>query len=252
MWKGNISLSHHVRRKTRSFWHWAAALLAAGLVCGAACLQQVTARLPSVAQPAPVIVSQPVASAPKHTTPPPPGQAATRPAVSPTPPRYPVERVAPGSPVGPDFDWTQPTGGPYPELQGDEDLWIDASLSLQRVYVMDGQTPIYTMITSSGGPDTPTPTGTYSIQNRGLWFYNAACQEGAQYWVSWDGWGNYLFHTVAMDADRNVIPSAAAALGSAASHGCFRLTISDARWIYDHIPQGTRVVIQYGPNPAAV
>ena len=33
-------------------------------------------------------------------------------------------------------------------------------------------------------------------------------------------------------------------LGRKASHGCIRLKIDDAKWIYDNCPYGTTVVIQ--------
>lgn len=147
--------------------------------------------------------------------------------------------------VGASFNWVQPTGGLYPSIKNDHSLWIHASLSQQRIYTMNGNSLIYTMITSSGIPNAKdyTPTGTYYIQNRGLWFYNSEDQEGAQYWVSWKGWGDYLFHTVPMNAEQQVIPSVAEELGVPASHGCFHLTIDDAKWIYDHIPMGAKVVI---------
>ena len=32
-------------------------------------------------------------------------------------------------------------------------------------------------------------------------------------------------------------------LGINASHGCIRLTLTNAKWIYDNIPRGTKVVI---------
>lgn len=32
-------------------------------------------------------------------------------------------------------------------------------------------------------------------------------------------------------------------LGINASHGCVRLNINHAKWIYDHIPRGTKVVV---------
>ncbi|HAH78565.1 MAG TPA: L,D-transpeptidase, partial [Ruminococcaceae bacterium] len=33
-------------------------------------------------------------------------------------------------------------------------------------------------------------------------------------------------------------------LGEPASHGCIRLPVEDAKWIYDNIPEGTKVVIE--------
>ena len=32
-------------------------------------------------------------------------------------------------------------------------------------------------------------------------------------------------------------------LGINASHGCVRLNINNAKWIYDNIPRGTKVVV---------
>ncbi|GMA48750.1 hypothetical protein GCM10025857_01070 [Alicyclobacillus contaminans] len=166
-----------------------------------------------------------------------------RPAKAPSLP--PSQRIPYDTPVGRGFDWSAPTGGPYPDIRNDHNLWIDASLSQQRIRIMNGNRVIYTMITSSGldGPNTYTPTGTYYIQNRGTWFYEPRFHEGAEYWVSWKGWGQYLFHTVPMDANHHILPTDAARLGVKDSHGCFHLTIADAKWIYDNIPTGTKVVI---------
>ena len=34
-----------------------------------------------------------------------------------------------------------------------------------------------------------------------------------------------------------------AKLGQPASHGCVRLTVADAQWFYDQVPDGTLVTI---------
>jgi lipoprotein-anchoring transpeptidase ErfK/SrfK len=159
---------------------------------------------------------------------------------------YPAETLSIGKAVGPNFDWTKPSDGPYPTITKQDHISIDCSISEQRVRILNDNKVIYTMITSSGmdGADSQTPTGTYYIQpERGTWFYNQNEKEGAEYWVSWKDHGIFLFHSVAMDENKHVIPSEAAKLGTKASHGCFRLTISDAKWIYDNIPTGTKVVV---------
>ncbi|WP_157090839.1 L,D-transpeptidase [Heyndrickxia acidicola] len=144
-------------------------------------------------------------------------------------------------------NWNKPSGGPYPTLTANEPIWIDVSIKKQRVYIMDNQKVIYTMVTSSGidtTPDTTTPTGTYHIQaERGTWFYSPKYKEGAEYWVSWKNHGEFLFHSVPMTQDKKVIPKDAEKLGQKDSHGCFHLTIPDAKWIYDNIPYGTKVVV---------
>lgn len=144
-------------------------------------------------------------------------------------------------------NWLNPTGGKYPVIRTKESIWIKVSKEKQRVYIMNGNKAIYTMICSSGldtNPNTSTPTGTFYIQaERGLSFYNPSEKEGAKYWVSWKGHGKFLFHTVATDKNGHYIKSEALKLGHKASHGCIRLSVSDAKWIYDHIKYHTKVMI---------
>lgn len=160
----------------------------------------------------------------------------------------PLSSIAKGEEItAPIVDWNQPSDGDYPKLAKGERLWIDVSISKQRVYIKDADKTLYTMVTSSGldtSSDTFTPRGTYYIQpERGAWFYNKKEQEGAKFFVSWKNHGEFLFHSVAMDKNGSVIEKEAEKLGQKASHGCFRLTVPDAKWIYDHIPEKTKVVI---------
>ena len=145
------------------------------------------------------------------------------------------------------IDWLKPTGGSYPRLSPGQELWIKVSVERQRVYIMEGGTIVYTMIASTGldhPADNRTPDGTFYVQReRGLSFYSPKEGEGARYWVSWLHHGEYLFHSVPTDKKGNVIESEARKLGSKASHGCIRLTIPDAKWIYENVKFGTKVVI---------
>lgn len=144
-------------------------------------------------------------------------------------------------------NWLKPTGGPYPVIKPNEPIWIKVSTEKQRVYIMNGNKTIYTMVCSSGldtNPDTSTPEGTFFIQaERGLSFYNPSEKEGAKYWVSWLNHGEFLFHTIATDQNGNFIKSEAMKLGQKASHGCIRLAVPDAKWIYNNIKYHTKVVI---------
>lgn len=144
-------------------------------------------------------------------------------------------------------NWQMPTGGAYPEIGPNDPIWIQVSKEKQRVYIMNGNNVIYTMVCSTGldtSPDTSTPEGTFYIQReRGTSFYNPNEGEGAKYWVSWKNHGEFLFHSVATDKNGNFIQSEAEKLGQKASHGCIRLAVSDAKWIYDNIQYNTKVVI---------
>lgn len=117
----------------------------------------------------------------------------------------------------------------------------------QKAYIKAGSKTIYTMIVSSGldqTHDDSTPKGTFHIEpERGEWFFSEGYQEGAEYWVSWKNHGEFLFHSVPMTKDKKVIEKEAKKLGAKASHGCIRLSIPDAKWIYENIPEHTKVVI---------
>lgn len=142
-------------------------------------------------------------------------------------------------------DWQGPSEAkPYPTLQATD--WIKVSLEKQRTYLMRGQTVLYTMRCSTGsGGDRATPAGNFAIQSeRGEQFFNQHSGEGARYWVSWKDHGIYLFHSVPIDQAGHYIVSEAAQLGEKAnSHGCIRLSVADAQWLYQHAITGMRVVV---------
>lgn len=120
---------------------------------------------------------------------------------------------------------------------------IDVDLRDQKVRVYVGPVLVRSMAASTGMPGKETPAGTFYVQNRGEWFFNEKYAAGARYWVSFWGWGKLLFHSVPMDANRKLLRGAVAKMGRPASKGCVRLWLRDAKWIYEHIPQGTRVDI---------
>lgn len=146
----------------------------------------------------------------------------------------------------PENQWQKPSEDkPYPDLTQYLAIEIEVNLDKQRVYLKDDQTTLYTMYASSG-MDNSTPTGHFQIQNRGQHFYNAQEKVGANYWTSFKNWGVYLFHTVPTDIDGHYLPEEAQNLGvRPSSHGCIRLSIPDARWLYQNIPQGTPVTIHH-------
>ncbi|MGO8694625.1 MAG: L,D-transpeptidase [Rectinemataceae bacterium] len=155
--------------------------------------------------------------------------------------------AASGSVLVGSVDWLKPSGGPYPMLKPNEAVWIKVSLDDQKVHIMSGPQIVYTMIASKG-LDTPaddrTPQGAFFVQReRETSFYSAKLGEGARYWVSWLHHGEYLFHSLPTDSRGQIIAWEARKLGQKASHGCIRLTLPDARWLYENIRYGTKVVI---------
>lgn len=137
--------------------------------------------------------------------------------------------------------WMNPTGA-QPNLADYTNLSIRVSLAEQQVHIMSNGQDIYVMRASTGIGDA-TPHGHYVINGlRGDSFYNPNEGMGARYWVGFIG-GVYLFHSVPTDVNGNWIASEGDKLGQPASHGCVRLSVADAAWFYQQIPNGTPIDI---------
>lgn len=96
--------------------------------------------------------------------------------------------------------------------------------------------PVKEWICSPGAPATPTVTGEFTVTGKGYSFGNGfTCYYYTQFY------GNYLYHSVLYY--QNSFRVMDGRLGMHLSHGCVRLDIDNAKWIYDNIPYGTKVVI---------
>lgn len=86
-------------------------------------------------------------------------------------------------------------------------------------------------------PETVTVKGEFEItDNRGYWFsdYDYTC-----YYYS-GFYGPYLFHSTLYQ--RGTFEDLNASLGGNASHGCVRLSLANAKWVFYNIPIGTKVL----------
>lgn len=126
---------------------------------------------------------------------------------------------------------------------------LKVSIDDQRVYVYalgeDGQyQQIDTFICSTGLEDS-TPRGIFSSTTEPLdrWHYFIEYECWAQY--AWRIEGMIYFHSVIYsEKDEDTLRmSSVYNLGHKASHGCVRLQVEDAKWIYTHCDAGTIVVI---------
>ncbi len=91
---------------------------------------------------------------------------------------------------------------------------------------------------TNGASSTPTVKGSFTVQGKGLHFGE---DKGYTCWYYTQFYGNYLFHSV-LYYPNSKTKIKSGVLGVAASHGCVRLAKSNAKWIYDNIPRGTKVV----------
>ena len=94
----------------------------------------------------------------------------------------------------------------------------------------------------SVGLDGATPTGTYTTSDKYTWRLLSGNVYG-QYATRITG--HILFHSVPYftQSKSDLEYDEYNKLGQPASLGCIRLSVADAKWIYDNCPKGTTVTI---------
>ncbi|MBM6737987.1 GBS Bsp-like repeat-containing protein [Faecalicatena fissicatena] len=92
---------------------------------------------------------------------------------------------------------------------------------------------------SDGKTSTPTVEGVFRVGSKGHHFFSG---DAICYWWT-QFYGDYLFHSVLYNRYNGSLMDGR--LGMGLSHGCVRLDINNAKWIYDTIPSGTTVVVYH-------
>ena len=123
-------------------------------------------------------------------------------------------------------------------------------ISEQHVYIYEYKNGKYTnlkarFICSTGAHKGDTPIGTFTTTEQlDEWHWFSASQIWAQY--AYRITGSIYFHSILFTnkGDLEPTPGSLHALGSPASHGCVRLRVEDAKWIYFNLPEGTTVIVQ--------
>ena len=90
-----------------------------------------------------------------------------------------------------------------------------------------------------GKSSTPTIEGSFTVGLKMLYFDSGS----ARCWYATQFCGNYLFHSVLYYRDSGPYSVMDGRVGVGVSHGCVRMQIDNARWIYNNIPRGTKVVV---------
>lgn len=126
---------------------------------------------------------------------------------------------------------------------------VDVANQVTKVFKRDDSgefTVLYkAFICSTGTKGYPSDVGTWTLTGRrARWAQFPKWGGGtAQYWTRIND--NIAFHSVMYrNYDPNdLVESSYKNLGSRASHGCIRLTVPDARWIYENCRNGVQVWI---------
>lgn len=121
---------------------------------------------------------------------------------------------------------------------------INVNLDNQKTYIYkrkDGNwNLIKTCPCSTGISGEDTPCGSFNVQEKGDWFFSEKFKQGGKYWTQITG--DILFHSVPFAKDKKTILDYT--LNKPASHGCIRLSVDDAKWIYSNVPRGSKILIK--------
>ena len=127
---------------------------------------------------------------------------------------------------------------------------LKVSIAKQRVYAYapdaneEYTVLVRTMKCSTGLPATPTPKGTFQASTGPArrWHYFKEFFVWAQY--AYYIQGDIMFHSVLYN-NKGGSPTYGSVhnLGRKASHGCVRLAVENAKWIYQNCPAKTKVIV---------
>lgn len=136
---------------------------------------------------------------------------------------------APANPPAPGNSAPAPTDG----------KWIDINISTQTITAYQGNTPVKSVLVSTGVSWHPTPIGHYKIYMK-IQSQTMSGGVGAEaYYLPGVPWVMYF-------AGANAIHGTYwhHNFGHPMSHGCVNLTIDDAHWFYDWAEIGTPVIVR--------
>lgn len=121
---------------------------------------------------------------------------------------------------------------------------INVNIKNQKTYIYKGKADNWQLIKtcpcSTGIAGDDTPSGSFSIKEKGDWFFSEKYAQGGKYWSQITG--DILFHSIPFAKDKTTVLDYT--LNKPSSHGCIRLSIEDSKWIYNNIPKGSKVLIK--------
>jgi len=136
--------------------------------------------------------------------------------------------------------------------QSSYQIKVNRQMNCITVYTQDTNgsyiIPVVSFVASTGA-NNKTPLGTFKSNRLGTWWTLLGPSYG-QYVTQISG--NYLFHSVPYYTRGNkysLKDHLYRRLGSNDSAGCVRLTVADAKWIYENIPNKTTIIIYDSSNP---
>ena len=150
-----------------------------------------------------------------------------------------------------DPDVVGPDSTPRPAPKADPEAFhivVDVKNQVITVYARGASgeydVVVREMICSTGTTKNPSDVGDWVLNGRKAnWCYFPTWGGHARYWTRINA--SIAFHSVIYNTTDMMDLSVKSykALGNRASHGCIRLLVADAKWIYDNVGEGTVVTI---------
>ncbi len=123
------------------------------------------------------------------------------------------------------------------------DPWsLHVSVQARQLVVLDAGRSVARYRVAVGAPDAPTPDGRFDVTDRLLTgdpegpygccvlALSAVAPHAIQ---GWTGGNRIAIHSTPETWS----------IGEPVTHGCLRVTLADGRWLLDHVPDGTPVII---------
>jgi lipoprotein-anchoring transpeptidase ErfK/SrfK len=118
---------------------------------------------------------------------------------------------------------------------------IDVNLATQTLTVLEGGTPIFTTLVSSGKAGYSTPTGEFHVYSKDRVGPMGSAQDAAEFYyisdvpfILWFN-GNYSIHGAYWHDE----------FGNVRSHGCVNVPVEAGEFLYEWAPVGTPVSVHY-------
>jgi peptidoglycan hydrolase-like protein with peptidoglycan-binding domain len=120
-------------------------------------------------------------------------------------------------------------------------IWV--STPTTHLYIFKGSAGNWELLKDMrctvGKPSTPTIKGTFSVIGKGGYFTVPDHEEWiCRYYTQF--YGDFLIHSVVYDWDLKLVDGR---LGMYLSKGCVRVSLANAKYIYDNMPYGTTVYV---------
>ncbi len=175
-------------------------------------------------------------------TPTPTATPTPTPTFTPTP--TPTATPVPPTPT-PEVVVPPPNPPPLPiDLPGEH--WVDVNLTNQTATAMVGDTPVYTALVTTGKPGWETPVGTWYIVSRVENETMTSASIGAEeYYVLENVLYTQYFTTVGHALHLNYWRDDSYFGRIPSSHGCVGMRYADAKFFWDFLTLGSRVVVHY-------